>query len=379
MTAPFTQVIHVPPMAGELTGSWFRRMALGYKLPPQDLVRAITGARITGTPRTGIELFLNSPARAAAAAFSGLEYGRLATLLPSFASTHERLTDETVPLAAWYAPQQAWVAACPPCKGRAFSPGQPVLLYPGHSGHICVRHQRWLLPSSVQAASIKLESFPEVTAAHRHHSGLGRVSAQAHLAVIFAAAVVWSWQIQGWRNEEIWNQRTSRLARATGCDRSTVAAHALVTYPETIAVARLLANERWQHRLREQATNAGIPAATGMLLAELARRTNRPWLADWLTACGRLSRRAGKHAAEADLLTRWVTALTTDCRTGPSPPADLWTVPHSAVRPLHYSDRSSFLIDTSPRAATELARNASLAEGWEPAQPLPALHKAPCR
>lgn len=368
MQASASTLVRIPPVAGELTGSWFRRMAAPYGLPAQDLLRGIlSGAhrvQVTGTPGSGLELFLNTPARAALAHSTGLPLTQLTRLLPALAAPHGRLADDENPRAAWSMPGKAWVGTCPACTGRAWRPGQPVLVYPGTAGHICRRHRRWLLAHPGKPASISLESLPEVLTAHRHHAALARARPDAADVVALAAAIVWSWQAQGWKSEKVWQDRVHRLAAITRSVPAAVVPHALVSYPETIAVARLLGAPRWQQQLRET-------AATELLLQEISRRADRPWLADWLIACTRTRPRT---AAQTDPLERWLRRLTAaDGTEGDG----LWTVHRAAVRPTEYSDRVGFLTDRRPRSICEEAKAAFLTGGWEPV-PSPRLGPAPC-
>ncbi|MHC5906810.1 TniQ family protein [Streptomyces sp. S6] len=303
--ASASTLVRIPPVAGELTGSWFRRMAAPYGLPAQDLLRGIlSGAhrvQVTGTPGTGLELFLNTPARTALARSTGLPLSRLTRLLPALAAPHGRLADDENLRAAWYMPGEAWVGTCPACTGRAWRPGRPVLVYPGTAGHVCRRHRRWLLAHPGSPASIPLESLPEVLTAHRRHAALVRARPDAADVVALAAAVVWSWQVQGWRSETVWQDRVRRLAAATGCTPAAVAPHALVSYPETISVARLLGAPRWQQQLRQTAAAEGAAAATELLLREISHQADRPWLADWLIAYTRAKPRT---AVQTDPLDR---------------------------------------------------------------------------
>ncbi|MFE7113979.1 TniQ family protein [Streptomyces sp. NPDC057654] len=362
MQASASTLVRIPPVAGELTGSWFRRMAAPYGLPAQDLLRGIlSGAhrvQVTGTPGTGLELFLNAPARTALARSTGLPLSRLTRLLPALAAPHGRLADDENLRAAWYTPGEAWVGTCPACTGRAWRPGQPVLVYPGTAGHVCRRHRRWLLAHPWSPASIPLQSLPEVLTAHRRHAALVRARPDAADVVALAAAVVWSWQVQGWRSETVWQDRVRRLAAATGCTPAAVAPHALVSYPETIAVARLLGAPRWQQQLRETAAAQGA-AATELLLREISHQADRPWLADWLIAYTRAKPRT---AVQTDPLDRWLHRLTAASTSSDG----LWTVHRTAARPTEYSDRASFLTDRRPRTVCEEAGAAFLTGGWEP-------------
>ncbi|MFE1957755.1 hypothetical protein [Streptomyces sp. NPDC059479] len=189
--------------------------------------------------------------------------------------------------------------------------------------------------------------------------------------VALAAAVVWSWQVQGWRSEPVWQDRVRRLAAVTESVPTAVVPHALVSYPETIAVARLLGAPRWQQRLRETAAVEGADAATELLLGEISRRAGRPWLADWLTACTRTRPRT---AAQADPLNGWLRQLTAADGTGSD---GLWTLQRAAVRPTEYGDRASFLTNRRSRSICEEAGAAFLTGGWEPV-PAPRPGPAPC-
>ncbi|MFI1200376.1 hypothetical protein ACH4VR_13120 [Streptomyces sp. NPDC020883] len=182
-----------------------------------------------------------------------------------------------------------------------------MLVYPGTAGHVCQRHRRWLLTHPRRPASIPLETLPEVLTAHRRHAALVWARPDAADVVALAAAVVWSWQVQGWRSETVWQDRVRRLAAVTGCRPTAVVPHALVSYPETIAVARLLGAACWQQRLRGTAAAEGTFAATELLLREISHQAARPWLADWLIAYTRAKPRA---AVQADPLDRWLYRLT---------------------------------------------------------------------
>jgi hypothetical protein len=344
-------------------------MSTAFGLPAQDLLRAILGGphsiQVTGTPKTGLELFLNAPAQAALAQFTRMPLPPLTALLPSLAATHRRLADDTIRRAIWHAPCTAWVGACPPCTGRAWLPGPNVLVYPGAAGHICRRHRRWLLAHVARPASIPLETLPEILVAHRRHVTLVRTHPHSGDVVALAAAVVWSWQAQRWR-EPVWQDRLRRLAAVTGCRPVTVMPHALLAYPETIAVARLLGDWRWRQRLRESVSAAGAAAAERVFLQEIGRRIGRPWLADWLSACTRVRPRA---TARTDPLRQWLLSAA-DGNSDES----LWTVHQTAVRPPEYRDRAGFLTDSSPRSTLAGARAASLTGGWEPTAFLKAPH-----
>ncbi|KUL53246.1 hypothetical protein [Streptomyces sp. NRRL S-1521] len=144
-----------------------------------------------------------------------------------------------------------------------------------------------------------------------------------------------------------------------------------MSYPETIAVARLLGAPHWQQHLRQTAAAKGAGAARELLLQEISRRADRPWLADWLIA---YTRTRPRTAAQTDPLEQWLRRLT--AADGPEGNG-LWTVHGTAVRPSEYSDRVGFLTDRRPRSLCEEAGAAFLTGGWEPV-PLPRPEPAPC-
>ncbi|MFJ7087675.1 TniQ family protein [Streptomyces griseus] len=357
-------LVRVPPVSQELTGSWVGRLAQVYGLPVQDLLRgAFSGPRpvkLTGAFRTAPEVFLNEPARVALGRLTRIPPARLRELLPSFAPTHERLTDDIGPQAGWFSPRGAWVTACLPCTRRSWSPRQPVLVYPGAAGHVCRKHRRWLLADAHTSVSAPLQALPEVLAAHRHHTSLLRARPQAAEVVALASAVVWSWQVQGWHGDPIWRQRAAALASFTGCSAASATAHALVPYPETIAIARVIGNRHWHQRLRTAAAGQGFRAAHSLLLEEFGRRTGRPWIPDWVVARTR-TRRAS--ATEHDPLWWWLQRL---LASGGAPEEELWRMPASLGRPHQFGDRVALSGGSPVRPVIDDARAAFLTGGWEP-------------
>lgn len=363
-------VQRVRPVSGEMTSSWLTRLAGAYALPIQDVLRGIlTGPlppQINGAPRAGAELFLNTPARTALARFTDFPLEQLQLLLPSFSFTHERLTGEDPVQAAWYTPRHSWVSACSVCTAHTRSGKHPVQVYPGAVGHICSRHQRWLLAGLRHSPAVDLTRLPEVLEAHHQHTTVVQRYPNPDAVVGHAAAVVWSWQIQGWAREAVWARRTRHLADLLDCEPAVVAAHPLITYPEIISVAQLLGSPRRQQQLAVIAAADGPPAATHALYTELSRCTGRPWLEDWLVACTRLTP-TGPDGSAGDPLRRWLRTLM--CSVLPGQRPDLWAVPPDMQWPMQYSDRSSFLHQSGARSITEQAQSLALTGGW---QPLPA-------
>ncbi|MFE6162143.1 hypothetical protein ACFQ7F_24895 [Streptomyces sp. NPDC056486] len=362
------QLLQVAPFQGELTSSWLARMSDTCGLHIQDLVRAALAdaqpAQVTGAPQPGREVFFNRPARAAVCHFTAMPDQRLGALLPSFAGGHELLDDGFErALAAWYTPRLPWVSACSRCDSSTARASASVMMYPGSDRHICRRHRRWLLAAPGRCPTIALAQLPEVVAAHAGHMALTRTVPQAPAMVAFGAAVVWSWQVQGWALEPVWARRISVLAGQLDCSSTVVAAHPLIPYPETVAVARLLGAPAWRRHLVSTAAVHGLRTARQELYEALARCTDRPWLADWLAAGTRLRHPAAPHP---DPLEHWLACLlgTTAWDGGPALP--LWDLPDSIRWPGHYGVRSSCLTEVRSREITDQARHLALTGGWHP-------------
>lgn len=366
MASAVMGVQRVRAVSGELTSSWLARLAGAYALSDQDLLRGILAGpstpEISGAPLAGRELFLNGPARLGVARFTGVSAGQLGALLPAFALGHERLTDQAaVARAAWYTARRSWVSACLACTAGSGSGWRPVRVYPGPAGHICPRHQRWLLAGSRRSPALDLARLPDVLEAHHLHTTVVQHYPRADAVVGHAAAVVWSWQTQGWAREAVWARRAGHLADLMGCEAAVVAAHPLITYPEMVAVARLLGCPSGQRRFAAVAAAHGLRAATDALHTALARCTGRPWLADWLAACSRLA--PPRQDSAADPLRCWLRALV-----HPDVPGrlGLWAVPQAARWPVRYTDRSRFLCSVPARRIAEQARDLALTGGWQP-------------
>ncbi|MEV5084900.1 hypothetical protein AB0K74_41180 [Streptomyces sp. NPDC056159] len=124
--------------------------------------------------------------------------------------------------------------------------------------------------------------------AQRRHIRLLHRSPIAARAFEVARAVTNSWWDQPWPVEErAWPARL-KATRPDDADPDwwKVAARDLVTYPETVALARLLAGHHLQQRT-VAASGGHLPYRLGelpALLAELAHELQRPWLAHHLAA-----------------------------------------------------------------------------------------------
>jgi hypothetical protein len=207
---------------------------------------------------------------------------------------------------------------------------------------VCARHRYWLLYlPHTSGLPVPLGRCPEVIEAQRQHVRLLHRSPAAAHAFEVARAVTGSWWEQPWPGKE--QQWPARLeaTRPTEADPGwwKVAARDLITYPETAALARVLANSGWQQHTVAQA-RGHLPYRLGeipALLAELADQLQRPWLARHLAA-----------VTHGPLFTWAHSCVRTRADPTPAAQQTLWKV-HSSHRPRPLSD----LLPQGPAADRE--------------------------
>ncbi|MGW2369716.1 Helicase associated domain protein [Streptomyces sp. NPDC001667] len=280
----------VSPLRGELTLSFLARLAARYHLGIRDLLAAVTDVgglqNLTGTLYPDSEIHLNSPARARIAGLCRVPEQVLERALPAWAREEPCGKYGAGPVGRLMRGEEAvesWGPACPACTAARTGRRMPARRYLAPEQRVCTRHQYWLmfLPGT-GGLPVPLGLCPEVIKAQRRHIRLLRRSPAAAQAFAVARAVTGSWWEEPWPVEErLWPARLE----ATRPDDAhpgwwKVAARDLITYPETIAVARVLASRHWQQRVVAQA-RGHLPYRLGempALLAELARRLQRPWI-----------------------------------------------------------------------------------------------------
>jgi hypothetical protein len=207
----------------------------------------------------------------------------------------------------------------------------PARRYLAPQERVCGRHRYWLmfLPST-GGLPVSLASCPEVLQAHRGHARLLRRTPEGGHAFDVARAVTGAWWHEPWTaDEDIWPARL-QATRPAGVEPGwwKTAARDLVTYPGTVALARLSASRPLQQRTVTE-TRGHLPHRLGelpQLLTELADQVGRPWLAHHLAT-----------VTHGPLFT-WAHSCVR-AHTAPDPAAQkaLWTV-HSAHRPRPLSD-----------------------------------------
>ncbi len=287
--------MRVAPLHGETTLSYMSRVASRYRLTAKELIGALVdvGRRPNlFTVQPDGEVVFNTEARAVIAAFCRMPEEHLHRALPSWS--------RDVPSSRLGSGPAAWVrtaATIPPtgpgcraCTARATQGRDTARRYLPPHARICVKHQCWMLETPVVDGApagpgqLDLRHVPQIAAAQRHHTRLLRRCPHADEAFTMAQAILASWWDEPWPEETIWPDRLRLMAAGNGLARRTAARDA-VTYPEAVTLAAALADTGVQQRLLDEAGRhqphslADVPHLVG----ELARRLERPWIADRLT------------------------------------------------------------------------------------------------
>ncbi|MEW1849403.1 helicase associated domain-containing protein [Streptomyces albidoflavus] len=124
--------------------------------------------------------------------------------------------------------------------------------------------------------------------AQEDHRKLLRRSPVAGSAFEVAEAVTAWWWAQKWPGERLWPMRLdAAMPEGEDPQRWRILARDLVTYPETVALATLLASTAWRLRVAAD-SGSHLPyrlADVPCVPSELGHRLRRPWLTEHLAAC----------------------------------------------------------------------------------------------
>jgi hypothetical protein len=283
----------VAPLQGEMTLSFLGRIADRYGLTVRNLLSTVTEAGqqdVVGALQGDSEVFLNAAARDRVAALCRVPQVSLHRALPAWTRKEPLGPSKERPAARLHNGVEtvaAWGSACPGCVAARTGRVAPARVYLAAHQRVCPRHRRWLM--SVPGSGgrvVGLAGCPEVVQAQEDHRRLLRHSPIAGPAFEVAEAVTASWWTQKWPEETLWSARLS--ATVPGGEepgRWRVLARGLVTYPETVAVAGVLADQRIRCRTQ---VRGHLPFCLGDLpvfISELARFLRRPWLTDRLASC----------------------------------------------------------------------------------------------
>ncbi|MET8439203.1 helicase associated domain-containing protein [Streptomyces sp900116325] len=328
----------VMPLREELTLSFVARIAARYHLGMRELLTAVTEVdglqNLTGMVYPDSEIHLNTQARARVSVLARVPLHVLERALPAWTREEPSGKYGAGPVGRLLRGEEAvaaWGPACPGCTAARTGRLVPARRYLAPEQRVCARHRYWLmyLPGT-SGLPVSLAACPEVIEAHRWHVRLLHRSSTGAQAFEVARAVTGSWWDQHWPVEEQWWPARLEATRPHGFDPGwwKVAARDLLTYPETVTVARILGSRHWQQRTVAQA-QGHLPYRLGemtALLTELAHQLQRPWLAHQLASV--------THGP----LFAWVhSCVRTRDALEPAAQRTLWTV-HSPHRPRLLSD-----------------------------------------
>ncbi|MFH9821555.1 Helicase associated domain protein [Streptomyces sp. NPDC017249] len=328
----------VAPLRGELTLSFLHRLAARYHLGLWDLLAAITETdgrqNVAGVLHSDSEIHLNTEARERVCVLSRVPAAVLEGALPAWTRAESRAHYPGGPAGRLTRGEEAvapWGPACPACCAARTGRRVPARRYLAPEERVCARHQYWLLYlPHARGLPVPLGRCPEVVEAQRRHVRLLRRSPAGTQAFEVARAITGSWWDQPRSVEErAWPARLE-ATQPDDVDASwwTVAARDLITYPETVALARLLASRPLQQRTVAE-SGGHLPYRLGelpALVTEVAHELQRPWLVHHLAA-----------VAHGPLFTWAHSCVRTRASGEAAAHKALWRV-HSAHRPRPLSD-----------------------------------------
>ncbi|MET8724053.1 Helicase associated domain protein [Streptomyces misionensis] len=286
----------VAPLPGELTLSFLTRLAARYHLTIRDLLAAVTDVggqqNLTGMLYLDSEIHLNAQARARVATLCRVPPRVLEQALPAWRREEPSGRYGAGPVGRLMRGEEAvaaWGPACPACTAARTGRRVPARRYLAPHERVCARHRYWLLfLPGTSGLPVPLVRCPEVIEAQRRHVRLLRHSPTGAQAFEVARAITGSWWDQVWPVEErAWSARLE-ATRPDDADASwwKVTARDLITYPETVALARLLASRPLQQRTVTE-SGGHLPYRLGelpALVTAVAHELQRPWLVHRLAA-----------------------------------------------------------------------------------------------
>jgi hypothetical protein len=301
-----------------MTLSFLTRIADRYRVEAADILAALVRVdgqlNLVGSARPDSEVYLNAGARERLATLSGVPQERLQRALPAWTQYEPRQR---------YRPGSAGLLhhgvekvsaqgpACPGCTAARTGHTAAARRYLAPHQRICARHRLWLMAvPGTSGRLVDLRHCPEVTEAQQRHLHLLRRRTDGEQAFTVAQAVTASWWAQPWPRDDVWSRRLE--AAGSGHEEDALwwrtVARDLVTYPETVTVAEVLADPAVRARVAAD-TRGHFPFSltdTPGLVAALSDGLTRPWLAGqlptvtsgplftWAHACVRA---AGSRAA----------------------------------------------------------------------------------
>lgn len=223
----------VPPFTGETTQSYLYRLAVANQLHPDDL-----RAHLTGT-RQHAPIAVDSLAAATGRAPQALLHA-----LPEMRQPTQPGVDPKIP-------GHARRTVCRHCAARRDAFPFAVTWLPTEV-NVCPHHMIWLGRSvrGHSAAQYYIGGLPEIRQAEKRHHHLARRRGRQAAASAFAEAVHITFL---WSRHGLYRDRRAPLIHAfighnllTGKLPTHNPITPIVTYPETVDLARLLAMPRWR-------------------------------------------------------------------------------------------------------------------------------------
>ncbi|MEV1025010.1 TniQ family protein [Streptomyces sp. NPDC050264] len=287
-------LFRVRPLAFETNASFIGRLAGAHHLTVQELLGSLRIYRPKLYPREDrlgphsvTELYLNAAARERISQYTGIPGEHLARALPCWkdheGSRGRRPTAGARPGGAWRPSDLPAVIGCPHCTIARTGTTQPVWRYLPHDRLVCGRHRTWALgPHTLQGVPVThthvlLHGALEIVQARYAHQRLvRRWGPDADDVIAQAARITEHWRRHAPPTERLWSERAERLAPRDTHDPLlwSVLAREAITYPETIALARLFEHRPTARYLRTR------PGQSHPLHAVIAELLEQPWLKD---------------------------------------------------------------------------------------------------
>lgn len=287
--------VRVAPLSGEVTLSFVGRVASRYRLTARELIGALVDVKRRPnlyTVRPDSEVIFNAETRAVLAAFCRMPEEHLHRALPTWDTDPPTGKPGSGP-AAWI--RTAGTIAptgpgCRACTATATKGREEARRYLAPHDRICTTHQCWRLEAPLTGGTttgpgeLDLRNTPRIVAAQHRHVRLLRRYPHTADAFTTAQAVLASWWNEPWPEETAWPERLRQMTHGDAAWRD--AARDAVTYPEAVTLTAFLADPRVQRQLLAGAGAHQPHALTDVpgFAGELARRLQRPWLADRLGA-----------------------------------------------------------------------------------------------
>lgn len=273
-------VLRVRPLTGEATATYVQRLAETYQLTRTQLLDG-AGIILTGhgTLPTA-ELILTPRAAQHLAALARIPLPHLRRALPHLALLDDAHDTETA-AARWKrleAGQQP-VRACTLCtRHRSHNATDTAWAHLPPHRLVCPRHQQ-AAPDPRLTTTVRIWAAPELATAHHAHQRLLR-HPHASTAWTTARAITTRWYDHQQHLTHRWHTRLNQLCATnphlttTGSTSPALLARDLITYPETITLARALATLPNRHH---HTTNDALTLIARRLgLARLTPNANDP-------------------------------------------------------------------------------------------------------